>query len=174
MKSHFLFAVMMSMNAVCFGQTAFKAVISESGWDGKIVPKNQVCKRFGGTDAASPMIKVDGIPEEANAILISFSDDSYPQMSNGGHGVVLFDHQKNVSTVIPNIPAETTTLPEGFSKFKSHDGTGWSGTGGVYLPPCSGGRRNYYSAEVAAVIVDIPNKKIIKKISKATVELGRY
>jgi len=162
------------LTTVCFSQSAFKAVITDDGWDGKTVPKSQVCKRFGGKEAVSPKIQVDGIPEEANAILISFSDDSYRQMSNGGHGVILFDHQKNASTVIPNIPAETDNLPEGFLKFKSHDGRVWSGTGGAYLPPCSGGLRNYYSVEVAAVIVDIPNKKIVKKINKISLELGRY
>jgi len=174
MKNLISFVLAISSTITFAQQTSFKAVISESGWDGKTVPKTQVCKRFGGKDAISPTIQVDGIPEEANAILISFSDDSYPQMSNGGHGVILFDHQKNTSTVIPNIPAETDNLPEGFSKFKSHNGTGWSGTGGAYLPPCSGGARNYYSVEVAAVIVDIPNKKIVKKISKISLELGKY
>ena len=106
--------------------------------------------------------------------MISFSDDSYSQMSNGGHGIILFDHQMKTSAAIPNIPAETDNLPEGFSTFKRHNGTGWSGTGGAYLPHCSGGIRNYYSVEVAAVIVDIPNKKIVKKISKMSLELGRY
>jgi hypothetical protein len=172
---HFAIATFLYfLTAACFSQSTFKAVVTDSAWDGKTVPKSQVCKRFGGKEAVSPTIQVDGIPLEANAILISFSDESYTQMSNGGHGVILFDHQMKTSAVIPNIPAETDNLPEGLSQFKSHSGRGWSGSGGAYLPPCSGGRGNYYSVEIAAVIVDIPSKKIVKKLAKASLELGRY
>jgi len=79
-------SILLITSTIVFAQqSTFRAVISENGWDGKNIPKTQVCKRFGGKEATSPTINVDGIPEDANAILISFSDDSYRPMSNGGH-----------------------------------------------------------------------------------------
>ncbi len=55
------------------------------------------------------------------------------------------------SVTLPAVPGETDDLPAGVKEVYGHQGEGWSGTGGAYLPPCSGGQGNLYTAKVKAL-----------------------
>ena len=131
------------------------AALADSGWDGKKVPLSQVCGRFGGKDTMSPKIVLSNIPEGVVAIEVWFNDESYEPMDWGGHGKVKYAIPAGSKSVeLVGIPGETDALPEGVSVVKAHKGSQWSGTGGAYLPPCSGGRGNSYSAWVIAKSAD--------------------
>ena len=150
-------------------QGKIAASLADKKWDGKSVPKDAVCKRFGGK-APSPQIKVSGIPVGTTVLIAEFNDESYSDMNNGGHGVVGIEVPKGAtSMMIPAIPGETDKLPTGVSSYEMHRGTNWSGTGGTYLPPCSGGEGNMYSVKVYGAI---PAKK--KYTNFVRVQLGRY
>ncbi len=128
--------------------------LTDPAWDGKSVPKNQVCQKFDG-HGATPAMHVAGLPSGTEALRVAFNDESYGPMDDGGHGVLLFSVEAGVSSVdLPSIPGETDDLPSGVSKVSGHRAPGWSGTGGAYLPPCSGGRGNTYTATVNATAGD--------------------
>ena len=156
------------------GESTFSAEITDENWGGKRIPRDHVCKRFGGKDAHSPQIRVIGIPQEATAILLSFNDETYGPMNRGGHGMLIFDHQGASAALVPSIPAETSEIPELFTAFKDHRGSSWSRTKGAYLPPCSGGSNNFYSVEISAVIMGGDKRTITKTISTVKVVMGRY
>ena len=148
---------------------SFKADLIEPGW-GKSIPSSQVCKRFGGKNAASPKIKVSGIPRGTASIHVWFNDDTYNPMGWGGHGKIKVAVPKEAKElIIPRVSAETNELPPGVSSVSEHQGSGWSGTGGVYLPPCSGGRGNSYSVWLYAK--DKDGKKLGDKL---IVEIGDF
>ena len=125
--------------------------LTDPKWDGQQVPKDQVCQKFKGA-GATPAMQVTGVPTGTQALVVAFNDESYGPMDKGGHGVLRFDVAAgNTSFDLPEIPGETDDLPDGVSKVSGHRAPGWSGTGGAYLPPCSGGRGNTNSATVSAV-----------------------
>ena len=67
---------------------SMEANINDPAWNGKQIPKGLQCNKFGGKNPMSPEIKITGIPEGTEAILLRFSDESFQRMKNGGHGVV--------------------------------------------------------------------------------------
>lgn len=122
--------------------------LADPAWDGKTVPSNQVCKRFGGT-AFTPAIKIGGLPDGAHSIVLAFGDETFAAMADGGHGIIRFTVPKGAKEItLTKVPGETDTLPAGVSVVTDHRGSGWSGTGGAYLPPCSGGRGNSYYTDI--------------------------
>jgi len=58
--------------------------------------------------------------------------------------------------------------------FTKHRGTGWSGTGGAYLPPCSGGRGNTYTITISAVKMNSDKTGIANKLAEKKFTLGTY
>lgn len=140
---------------------------ADPAWTGKEIPEGQHCKKFGG-DGATPPLKVSGIPEGTSAILVEFNDKSFQPLSRkGGHGIVGFRHSGGNEAVLPAVPGGTTETPDGTWIEKKNRATGaWRSPG--YLPPCSGGRGNRYSAVVKAVNADG------KTLAKARISLGRY
>lgn len=93
----------------------FKITFSDPAWDGKSIPSGQICKKFGG-NGATPSITVSGVPAEADAIVLEFSDKDDSKMNNGGHGKIGYRITPGAAQVIvPSFPGETFTLPEGFS-----------------------------------------------------------
>ena len=149
-KTYFFSFLLMVFGTAC-AEEELTITLADPAWNGKIIPADQVCKRFGGNQSKSPALKVDGIPADADALLLSFNDESYTPMDKGGHGVVRVQLNKAATMQVPSIPGETDTLPAGISLVTKHRGTGWSGTGGAYLPPCSGGRGNTYTIDVSAI-----------------------
>ena len=46
---------------------------ADSAWDGKTVPKDQICQWAGG-NGSSPQLTVSNIPAGANAVIVEFSE----------------------------------------------------------------------------------------------------
>ena len=144
-------------------------VLEDPAWDGKTIPDGQQCAEYGG-NGSTPLITVQGIPEKANVILVEFNDESYePLSTDGGHGIVGFDIVvgKGSATLL-SIPGDTTTLPNGvWIEEENRDDIGVVG----YLPPCSGGEGNLYSAKVFAVDYGSEGHKVL---AESYLQLGRY
>ncbi|NQV80479.1 MAG: hypothetical protein HQ495_07985 [Alphaproteobacteria bacterium] len=148
----------------------FSASLADGAWDGRAVPKQHVCQRFGGAAAMSPRVQVSGIPSGAAQLEIWFNDTSFAAMDSGGHGKVRFKLAAGAAeAVLEPIPGETSTLPSGYTTAEGHRGSGWSGTTGAYLPPCSGGRGNLYTMTIFAV--DDAGKPVSEKMK---VVLGTF
>ncbi|MDQ7069447.1 MAG: hypothetical protein Q9M48_01640 [Rhodobacterales bacterium] len=71
------------------------------------------------------------------------------------------------SAMLPAVPGLSTKLPGGVQVVKPARGTGRYASKG-YLPPCSGGRGNNYSATIKAVSA---TGKLLEKI---TIGIGKY
>ena len=143
-------------------------------WDGKTVPIGQQCQRFGGSNPSTPRLMIKGIPAETNAIIMEYSDRSYPPMDDGGHGKIGYRIPGNTKEIIiPSVPGHSFDLPEGFFIVSPHQAPGWD-KAGAYMPPCSGGRGNSYYVTVKAVYQSSSENKEFKLIGQAVLELGTY
>lgn len=143
---------------------------ADDTWDGRTVPDGHQCQRFGG-GAGSPAVHVTGIPAGTDALVLEFSDRSYPPMDNGGHGKLGYAIPAGATEVtVPSAPAHTTALPEGFWTVAEHGAPGWD-TPGAYLPPCSGGKGNAYYVTVRAVKRD---GEAPTELARGTLEMGTY
>lgn len=136
------------------------------GWDGKKVPAGQQCVLHGGKGSTPPMV-VSGVPAGAAMIVVEFNDKSYAKLSTkGGHGRIGFP-VTGATTKLPAVPGMTNKLPGGAIVVKAARSTGQYASKG-YLPPCSGGRGNRYTADVKAVDA---KGKVLKTV---TVDIGKY
>lgn len=148
-----------------------KLNFADPAWTGKSIPSGQICKKFGG-NGATPALRVENIPAEADAIVLEFSDKSYGPMNDGGHGKIGFRITPGAgSVVVPSFAGETFTLPEGFFLISKHKG--WSDPG-AYLPPCSGGQSNKYYVTVKAVKLESEDGKSFKKLASELLVMGFY
>lgn len=139
-------------------------------WDGVTVPKGHQCHKFGGTHG-SPALRVSGIPEGANALILEFSDRSYSPMDNGGHGKVGYEFDAGSTTVaVPSVPPHTFDLPAGFWTVAAHGAPKWDKPG-AYLPPCSGGKGNEYYVTVKAVV---RKGESVQALAQTALEMGRF
>ena len=170
-KTYVVSLLIMALGTAC-AEEGLTITLADPAWNGKDIPAYQVCKKFGGSQSKSPALKVDGIPADADALLLSFNDESYSPMDKGGHGVVRVQLNKAATMQVPSIPGETDTLPGGVSVVANHRGTGWSGTGGAYLPPCSGGRGNTYTIDVSAIKSSTDGGSTT--VAKGKIVMGRY
>lgn len=159
------------LGAAC-AEDALTVSLADPVWNGTKIPADQVCKKFGSTQASSPMLRVEGIPADADALVLSFNDESYAPMDKGGHGIVRLALNKSATAQVPAVLGETDTLPTGMSVVTKHRGTGWSGTGGAYLPPCSGGRGNTYSIDVSAIKISADGSSAT--LAKEKIVIGKY
>jgi len=145
--------------------------LADPAWDGYAIPEGQQCKKFGG-HGATPLLKVSGIPDEANAVIVAFSDRSWFLMDHGGHGMIgLWTGRLHNSIEIPVVAGESFDLPKGMFLEQAHQGG--RGEPGAYLPPCSGGRGNRYFAEVAAVYKGTGDEPT-QLLASGEVFLGHY
>jgi hypothetical protein len=127
------------------------AAFADAKWTGDKVPAGQWCQKFKGA-GATPALKLTGVPADTVAVVMAFNDETYQPMNNGGHGAVRFAVKPTAGTVsLPSVPGETDKLPAGVTTESAHKGSAYSGTGGAYLPPCSGGQGNTYSASLKAL-----------------------
>ncbi len=146
----------------------------DSSWDGKFVPVGQQCEKFDGDNPATPRLLVKRIPAAANVIIMEFSDRSYMPMDDGGHGKIGYRIAEGTAEVsIPSVPGHTFKLPEGFFTVTEHQAPDFD-TEGAYLPPCSGGRGNFYYVTIKAAYQASEKKKKFKVLGQAVLELGRY
>ena len=139
---------------------------ADAAWNGNAIPSGQHCGLQGG-QGATPAMTVEGVPETATEIIIEYNDESYaPLAYDGGHGKLA--HIATAGTTsIPSVPGNSGDMPEGARIVASTRATGnYSATG--YLPPCSGGKGNLYSADVKAVDAEG------KIVAFGKITLGRY
>jgi phosphatidylethanolamine-binding protein (PEBP) family uncharacterized protein len=153
--------------APAFAQAALTMKFADPAWDGKTVPKGQQCPLQGGM-GATPPIDVSGLPDGTTHINVAFNDETYQPMNNGGHGIIGFDVTlASGEAHLPSVPGNTAELPQGASVTTASRGTGDYASPG-YLPPCSGGNGNLYTATVTAV--DASGKEL----ASGRIELGHY
>ncbi|MFD0388867.1 hypothetical protein P7L64_23645 [Tistrella bauzanensis] len=152
---------------------------TDPAWDGRTVPANALCSRYGPA-GKSPGLAVSGLPADTRMVVIAFNDDSYQRLStDGGHGTIAMPVPTEQSWVaIPPVAGESHQLPADIIMVKPHRGALHTGT--AYLPPCSGGAGNHYSAVVQAVRTPPPGPSGTVQImpedvlAQATISLGRY
>ena len=138
----------------------------QAPWTGGKVPPGQQCKMHGGNGSTPPM-KVSGLPAGTAGILVEYDDKSYaPLSSKGGHGTLLYP-AKGTSATLPAVPGMTDKLPGGVRVHKKARSSGQYASKG-YLPPCSGGRGNTYTATLYAL--DAGGKKL----DKTKITIGKY
>jgi len=141
-------------------------------WDGKVVPKDEICSDHHAGGGHSPSLKISNLPAKTNYIIMAFSDETFKGMRDGGHGTVGYEIKAKGTTVtIPSIKGETFTLPTGFSSIREHQGVQFGKKEGAYLPPCSGGGGNHYSVNVKAVDKTADKNTIL---GEADLSLGNY
>lgn len=145
----------------------------DSYWDGKTVPFRMNCQKYGGL-AQSPGLMITGIPEDADAIIMEYSDLTNQSMDRGGHGVIGV-HLKPGSrgVMVPSIKGHTFELPEGFFIVKPHRKPELD-KAGAYLPPCSGGKGDFYYLTVKAVKLSHEKGGTGKIIGQGMISLGTY
>jgi hypothetical protein len=143
---------------------------ADAAWNGETIPAGQQCKKDGGK-GSTPGLQISGLPEGTVKILMAIRDKDaryQPMRTNGGHGIIGFEHAGGDKAMLVAVPGGTKKgLPPGtWIERKNKAGGAWSSAG--YLPPCSGGAGNMYLAELSAV------DSRGKKLSQATLELGKY
>lgn len=138
-------------------------------WDGITVPEDAVCSDYNMEAGSSPEIIVSNIPAGTTKLILSFSDETFKGMRDGGHGVVSYSITKGSKNVtIPSFEGETFDLPDNFKSVIAHRAAKYGKPEGAYLAPCSGGKGNTYSVLIEAV--DNNSKQLDKK----TLTLGKY
>lgn len=166
-----LIAVITLFAATAHADGALKASFADAVWDGNKIPAGQQCARFGGK-GATPAIKIEQIPEGANALVMEFSDQTYLPMNNGGHGKIAYRITSgSKQTTIPSVAGHSFDLPASFLLIEAQRAPTWDKPG-AYLPPCSGGKGNTYTVTVKAV--KEADGKIISKLAETTINMGRY
>jgi hypothetical protein len=75
--------------------------------------------------------------------------------------------------IFPAVAGHSYELPEGVIMISAHQAPDWDQEG-AYMPPCSGGKRNKYTATIEASKVKNLDKKKFKKIQRTKVKLGKY
>jgi hypothetical protein len=152
---------------------ALTVSFADTAWDGKTVPKGQQCNKFGG-NGSTPSLVVEGIPAQANAIIVEFNDASYAELStDGGHGKIGFWIEGGGKAVLASVKGQTDEMPHGTFLEKRNRATGSFATPG-YLPPCSGGAGNSYFANVKAVYKAKSEYEKSKLLATGTIQLGKY
>lgn len=133
-----------------YAQSTLSISFADSTWDGKTVPADQQCSLQGG-HGATPPLDISDVPEGTKKIVLSFNDETYQPMNDGGHGTIGFEVTPTDGKVsLPSAPGETETLPAGISIDAPNKTSGDFLRPG-YMPPCSGGNGNLYSADVTAL-----------------------
>lgn len=175
-----LFVVVSILTVACVSDT-YEAVSSHiptlsvkfanpSSWNGENIPAGQQCRRYGGK-GNTPSLIIENLPKGTNAIIVEYNDLSFAKLSsNGGHGKIGYwvkDNQKTIT--IPSIQGETAKL-SGDAFVESNARAISKG----YLPPCSGGRGNTYSATVKAVYKSNSQEKTNKLLGLGKIILGKY
>lgn len=139
-------------------------------WDGATVPTVGICSEGQGK-GMSPSLRVQGIPAEADAVVVEFNDTGcHDLMEYGGHGAIWVATEGRTEVVVPSIRERTLELPDGVHMEHAHRAQGFAP--GAYLAPCSLGVGHLYEARVMAVRRRAPDGPQL--LAEATVSLGVY
>lgn len=175
MKSNFakLFALFAfwGVTTLAIAETPFIASLNDSHWDGKLIPAGQQCLRFGGDQPATPALKISGIPQQANLLILEYSDRTYQPMNNGGHGRMAYAISSPTQNLqLPAVAGHSFELPSGFIMLEAHRNPKWDKVG-AYMPPCSGGKGHLYYVTIQAVHYD-GDKTVV--LAKSILEMGKF
>ena len=117
----FFFITFAGLLAACVTTSKYKPVsnlvtlevsFADPLWDGRYIPKGQQCHRFGG-HGSTPRLTVKNIPSGTNVIIMEYSDRSWSQMDDGGHGKIGYRIPLGTTEItIPSVPGHTFDLPE--------------------------------------------------------------
>lgn len=136
-----------------------KVEFADPAWDGKKVPDAHNCNS---PTAATPPLKISGLPADSDFVTLSFRDIDGPgQMSmDGGHGRLGFTVKAGSPEV--TLPAvqqgkKKSEMPEGVELLAEHRGR--RPVDG-YLAPCSQGQNHRYEVVVRAVKAADKNKAL--------------
>ncbi|MCP5036942.1 MAG: hypothetical protein GY945_04995 [Rhodobacteraceae bacterium] len=137
-----------------------------SPWDGEDVPDGQQCALFGGNGSTPPM-EISDLPVGSVQINVEYNDKSYaPLARNGGHGIIGFP-VSGETAILPSVPGLSSDLADGIFVVKAARSSGDYASDG-YLPPCSGGRGNRYSATIKAL------SEAGEELEQVVIAIGRY
>jgi hypothetical protein len=152
---------------IALAQSALTAKFTDPAWDGQKLPDGQQCALNGGK-GSTPPLEIGGLPNGTARITLAFNDKTYTPMDNGGHGIIGFDViPTDGVAVLPPVPGESDELPPGVSVVTKNRGTGAYDKPG-YLPPCSGGSGNLYTATITALDASGAT------LGTGEIELGHY
>jgi len=142
-------------------------------WDGRIIPDGQQCPAFGGT-GSTPGLSIENIPPEANALVLEFSNKSHLPLDKGGQGSIGYRFDSGThKVIIPPVPGNTFDLPKPFFVISAHRKP-FQNQPGAYLPPCSGGKGNYYYLVVKAIRMPESIEIPAELLGQGKITLGRY
>ena len=131
------------------------ATFTDDIWKKAKVPESEVCSNFNTKAGSTPSISLENIPMNTDKIILTFSDETFKGMRDGGHGIISYAVPKDsTSLIIPSVTGETFDLPTGFASVVKHRGWKFGKTEGAYLAPCSGGKGNTYSVVIKAMNKD--------------------
>ncbi|MGB5867102.1 MAG: hypothetical protein WBG69_04415, partial [Arcobacteraceae bacterium] len=132
-------------------------------------PEEEVCSDYNFEAGHTPEISLQNIPQYTRKIILSFSDETFEGMRDGGHGVIAYSLDiGTTNTTIASIQGETFDLPDQFKSVTAHRGVKYGKEEGAYLAPCSGGKGNTYSVQIQAV----DDKD--KVLGTTSLTLGKY
>ena len=150
-----------------------KISFTDTAWNGKTIPAGQQCPAFGGK-GATPGLSIQNIPPKANALILTFSNMSELSLDNGGQGRIGYRFTPGTQTIaLPPVPGNTFDLPKPFFVIAAHRKP-FQSKPGAYLPPCSGGKGDYYYLIVKAIwLPDLPDMPP-EILGQGKIPLGRY
>jgi hypothetical protein len=170
MKTRLMFAALglAALALPAAAQSTLTIAFADPSWTGDKIPAGQHCRLLGG-DGSTPALEVSGLPEGTAQVNVEFNDESYrPLSTDGGHGIIGFTvTPTDGAATLPSVPGYSTDLPEGaFVVAKARTRAPYDSVG--YLPPCSGGQGNTYSADVKALSADGT------EVGNGYIVLGKY
>ncbi len=150
-----------------------KISFTDTTWNGKTIPPGQQCPAFGG-NGATPGLSIQNIPLKANTLILAFNNMSELSLDNGGQGRIGYRFTPGTQTIaLPPVPGNTFDLPKPFFVIAAHRKP-FQNKPGAYLPPCSGGKGDYYYLIVKAIwLPDSPDVQP-EILGQGKIPLGRY
>lgn len=160
--------VALPMGAALAQEANLAISFADDTWTGETVPEGQQCPLQGGS-GATPALRITGVPVDTAIIEVAFNDETYTPMDDGGHGILRFAVTPTNNEVdLPSVPGNTAEgLPDGVTIKAAARGDGDYASPG-YLPPCSGGQGNTYTATIIALAADD------RVLGQGTLTLGKY
>jgi hypothetical protein len=150
-----------------------KITLNDPAWNGKNIPAGQQCPDFGG-QGATPALTIQNIPPKANALILEFSNKSHIPMDRGGQGRIGYRFSPGTETLsLPSVPGNTFDLPQPFFVIAAHRKP-FQSQPGAYLPPCSGGKGDYYYLLVKAIWIPDSSELDSEVLGQGKLFLGRY
>ena len=154
---HLIISASLSLVAATVCAQDFRAELADPAWDGQKVPEAHNCN---GATAATPPLKLSGLPAESDYVILAFRDLDGPanMAADGGHGKLGFAVAAGSAEV--QLPAvqqgkKKNEMPEGVELLGEHKGK--RAVAG-YLAPCSQGQNHRYEVVVRAVTNGDRNK----------------